>query len=259
MWYESPKFRAMFSWLLHSRETTNFTYDITERNFEDLKDFVALVTGFPRADVARFLEEPLHDEALRSHIQEATSRSRLRSRSDLIPKFGRRLAWYAMVRLLRPKVVVETGVEKGLGSVLVCSALLKNKAEGFEGQHYGTDIDPRAGFLLGGEYSSVGRILYGDSIESLRNLPETVDLFINDSDHSVDYEKAEYYVIASKLSPMAVIISDNAHATDCLRQFARETGLQFLFFSEKPKDHWYPGGGIGVAVPRIPLHTATST
>jgi hypothetical protein len=81
-----------------------------------------------------------------------------------------------------------------------------------------------------------------------------VDLFINDSDHSADYERAEYDVIANKLSPLATIVGDNAHATDCLREFARKTGRKFLFFAEQPKDHWYPGGGIEIAVPKIPLH-----
>jgi hypothetical protein len=118
IWYEWPRLRVMSSWFLSSKETTNFTYDITDRNLSDLADFLAALIGFPRSDVVRFLEEPLADAALRSHIQDATSRSQLRSRSDRVPRYGRRLGWYALVRLLKPKVVVETGVDKGLGSHL---------------------------------------------------------------------------------------------------------------------------------------------
>ena len=79
-----------------------------------------------------------------------------------------------------------------------------------------------------------------------------VDLFINDSDHSADYERREYCVMADKLSGDAIVLGDNAHVTDNLALFARDSGRQFLFFKEVPKNHWYPGGGIGIAYrPRV--------
>jgi hypothetical protein len=93
----------------------------------------------------------------------------------------------------------------------------------------------------------MGTILYGDSIDSLTALDVTVDVFVNDSDHSAEYEGREYRVIASKLSERAVIIADNAHVTDELLKFSRETGRQFLFFREEPANHWYLGAGIGLS------------
>ena len=89
--------------------------------------------------------------------------------ADLRVDFGRRLGWYAFARTMKPKIIVETGVDKGIGSVLLCSALLKNKEEGFEGRFFGTDINPEAGYLLNGKYAEVGKILYGDSINTFRN------------------------------------------------------------------------------------------
>jgi predicted O-methyltransferase YrrM len=147
---------------------------------------------------------------------------------------------------MKPKVIVETGVDKGLGSVLLCSALLRNQHEGFPGQYYGTDIDLNAAYLLVRPYDSVGQILYGDSIESLEQLDE-VDLFINDSDHSSDYERREYEFIASKLTPRAVVLGDNAHSNGELAAFSRKHSRQFLFFREEPANHWYPGAGIGIS------------
>ena len=253
--FQWPKVQLVFTWLFTSRETTNHTYDLTERNLSDLADLIAVITGCPRAEVIGYIREPLTDSALLSHINNVISRSPSlsRSRADHAARFGRRLGWYAFARILKPRMTVETGVDKGLGSVLLCSALLRNMREGFPGRYFGTDINPRAGYLLCGEYASAGSIHYGDSIESLRQLSGGVDLFINDSDHSSDYEYAEYHVIEEKLSPSAVILSDNAHATDSLRRFAQESERQFLFFSEAPKDHWYPGGGIGIAVPHLPI------
>jgi hypothetical protein len=89
------------------------------------------------------------------------------------PAFGVTSGWYAFVRILS-RVVVETGVDKGLGSVLLCAALMRNRAEGFPGQYLGTDINPDAGFLLAEPYNGVGGILYGDSIQSLQSIPESM-------------------------------------------------------------------------------------
>jgi predicted O-methyltransferase YrrM len=180
-----------------------------------------------------------------------TSEDPIHSRTaDPVPRFARRIGWYALVRCLKPKVVVETGVDKGLGSVVLTAALLRNGLEGHPGRYYGTDINPKAGYLLKEPYAAAGKILIGDSIESLKKLGETIDLFINDSDHSAGYEGREYETVERSLAPGAVVIGDNAHVTDELLRFARRTGRTFLYFQERPKDHWYPGGGIGVAFHR---------
>ncbi len=111
----------------------------------------------------------------------------------------------------------------------------------------GTDLNPAAGGLFQPPYTEHGQILYGDSIEALRSLEGPIDLFVNDRDHSPDYEAGEYLAIADKLSSRAVILGDNAHCTDALHAFALKTGRSFLFFQERPQDHWYPGAGIGAA------------
>jgi predicted O-methyltransferase YrrM len=235
------------AWLFRSRETTNFTYDLTERNVAHLVEFVAVVTRRPSTEIAGYVQELLEDETLATHIVQRTKESGEGFKSDLVARYGRRMGWYAFVRALRPTVVVETGVDKGLGSCVLAAAILRNRAEGFPGKYYGTDINPRAGFLLSGPYKEVGEILYGDSIESLRTMTEPIDLFINDSDHSAEYEGREYDVVESKLAPGAVALGDNAHVTDKLLEFARRTNRRFLFFGEDTGSFWFPGCGIGVA------------
>lgn len=237
-------------WLLHSRETTNFTYDLTPLNRRYLAALLTDVTGHPYDKLARFIDELQQDGALREHIRRATLASDQHAVSDTAARYGRRLGWYALTRTLRPRVVVETGVDKGLGSCVICAALLRNAAEGSPGRYYGTDINPRAGYLLGAPYNAYGEILYGDSLASLEQMAPEIDLFINDSDHSADYEAREYETVADKLSPGAVILGDNAHVTDALLKFAQATGRHFVFFQEVPSGHWYPGAGIGIAFRR---------
>ena len=73
------------------------------------------------------------------------------------------------------------------------------------GEYYGADINPDAGQLLVGYLARFGKILYGDSLKSLDALDKKIDLFINESDHSIGYEMAEYQMVKGKLAPCAVI------------------------------------------------------
>lgn len=225
-------------------ENSNYYYDITELNKEHLSHLIAHVTkGSPKVIVGYF-EELEQDQALRNHIEAGLSAYG----QDIAEiHYGRRLGWYALIRELKPNLVLETGVHQGVGACVIASALLKNISEGYSGHYLGTDIDPNAGMLLTGKYQSVGEILYGDSVESLKKVDSKIDVFINDSDHDPEYEAIEYDTIASKLSQKSVILGDNSHVTDKLSQFSLMNSREFIFFSEKPKNHWYPGAGIGIS------------
>jgi predicted O-methyltransferase YrrM len=244
--YVSPTIGAVVRWLFNSREVGNFTYRLSELNRLYLPAMLVQVTGARWDELGAYIDEIESDTALRAHVRSATAQSDERSLADYDSvEFGRRVGWYALVRAVKPSVVIETGVDKGLGACVLCAALLRNRQEGFPGRYFGTDINPHAGYLLTEPYSQVGKVLFGDSIETLLGFPDPVDVFVNDSDHSAIYEAKEYRVIEPKLSPSAIIIGDNAHATDALVKFAKETGRQFLFFKEEPANHWYPGAGIG--------------
>jgi hypothetical protein len=234
-------------WLFSSNETTNFTYHLYSVNQKHLINFIANISKQPYSAIEGYISEILNDKDLASHLLEMAKKGKDWYKTDRKVRFGRRIGWYAFIRATKPKVVIETGVDKGLGSCVIASALLRNRAEGFDGHYYGTDIDPRAGYLLAGKYAQAGKILYGDSIESLKKLDEKIDLFINDSDHSVVYEAQEYETVASKLSPSSIILGDNSHCSDSLLNFAHKTGRKFEFFKEVPDNHWYSGAGIGCA------------
>jgi len=238
--------RLAARWMVSSRETTNFTYDITERNLNYICATIAVALGEKPETIRRYADEVLEDEELAQHVVGRTKESPLAGVADPAFRIGRRVGWYALVRATKPRVVVETGVDKGLGAVVLCAALLRNGEEQHQGCYYGTEIKPEGGYLLSGPYADVGQILLGDSIQSLRDFDGPIDVFVNDSDHSEAYEEAEYRTIRPKLSPNAVLVGDNAHCTDALWRFAREIEWPFLFINEEPRDHWFPGGGIGL-------------
>ena len=245
--YFNGKYVQILKWGISSREFTNYTYDLTKGNMDYLAHTLAVITKSPYEKVHAYFEELRLDKELSDTILQAIAHSKEKRFADKQISFGRRYGWYALARILKPEIIIETGVDKGLGSILLCSALLRNKAEGYSGKFYGTDINPKAGYLLQGKYKEVGEILYGDSIESLSSFTHKIGLFINDSDHSADYEYKEYQSIKHLLTDNCIILGDNAHVSDKLAKFSLETNRHFIFFQEKPNDHWYPGAGIGIS------------
>ena|GEM_PF-945652 len=230
--YLQPQLEKFFLWLIESNETTNYTYDITELNKEYLASMTALVTGRQVNEIDGYIREICEDEDLRSHIRGCILQGAHRYFCDLNVQYGRRIGWYALVRALKPRVVVETGVEKGMGTCVIARALMRNAQNGHPGVTYGTDIDPNAGFLVQGIYKEFGRILYGDSIQTLRDFTQPIDIFINDSAHSREYEREEYRTIRDRLTERAIILGDDCLGSNELRRFALATGRHFLFFPE---------------------------
>lgn len=247
MAYLTPRLRAVDRWLEESREETNFTYDLTELNLRHLCAFLEAVTGRPARTARGVVDELLGDRDLADHVRRETERSPCAMEADPVARYGRRAGWYALVRLLRPRLVVETGVDKGLGACVIAAALRRNAAEGAPGRYVGTDLHPDAGWLFCGPYAAHGEILRGDSIDSLTRVSGPIDLFIADSCHEQGYERREYEAVADQLAPGAVLISDTAHGSPALVDYAADTGRRFLFWREEPRGHWYPGAGIGVA------------
>jgi predicted O-methyltransferase YrrM len=243
--YYGPRLKQMAEWVFSSNEKYNFTYDVTKNSKAAFIGAVSAASGKPMAEIARFIEEPYADSRLTDAVVARAGSDGGFDTQDTTCLFGRRLAWYATARAMKPRVIVETGVDFGLGSILLAEALRRNAEEGHPGHHYGTDINHEAGFLVHGPWAPFSTMLYGDSIESLTRFDQPIDLFINDSDHSAEYEMREYRLLPGKLGASAIVLGDNSHVTDALYQWSVETGRQFLFCPEFPKDHWYPGAGIG--------------
>jgi predicted O-methyltransferase YrrM len=236
--------REFLNWVVSRRECTNYTYDLQTASIAYLTSFVAVTAGIERSVAEKYIQEIEEDRALRSHLQEHI-RTHLSSVADTEIFYGRRLGWYALVRARKPKTVVETGIDKGMGSCVLAAALLRNAAEGSPGRYYGIDINPRAGICFGGEYDKVGEILFGDSAQILGRISFEIDFLIADSCHAEGYEGKEYGAVQDKLHANALIISDADYAE--LANFALKTGRQFLFWPEWSKDHFARGAGIAIA------------
>lgn len=234
-------------WAFQSKEYYNHSYHLTRLNRDYLVSYIAVVSGHPEAVIDQYVRELEQDETLREQLRDLTRRSRDRHNCDVEPRYGRRLGWYALVRATRPRVVVETGVDRGLGTAVLAAAMKRNADDGFPGLVHATDIVPECGHLLGEPGKSFCRIHLGDSVETLKRFTEPVDLFLHDSDHREEYEWAEFLAIEPRLHAGSIVMSDNSQQSPKLREFARRLNRPFLYFQDQPDGHWWPGDGIGAA------------
>jgi predicted O-methyltransferase YrrM len=245
--YPLRQARQVVTWAFRSKEYYNHSYHLSRLNRDYLVSFIAVVSGHPETVIDRYMAELEQDESFREQLRDLTRRSRDRHNCDLEPRYGRRLGWYALVRATRPRIIVETGVDRGLGTAVLAAAMQRNAAEGFPGMVHATDIVPECGHLLGESGRRHCRIVLGDSVETLKRFAEPVDIFLHDSDHREEYERAEFHAIEPRLHPGSIVLSDNSQQSPQLREFARRRGNQFLYFQDQPVEHWWPGDGIGAA------------
>ncbi|RAO26404.1 hypothetical protein PSN13_06432 [Micromonospora saelicesensis] len=246
--HDAKVLRASARWLVTSREHHNYTYELTKLSRHHLTWFVSVVCDIPVKQVRGYVAEIESDDVLRHHIEQATATAARRGLADKKVRYARRVGWYAIVRATHPAQVVETGVDKGLGTCVLASALLRNAQEGHPGRVTSLDINPEAGYLARvAPWAEVVDLVIGDSIASIGALDRPVDLFLHDSDHSRAHEKREFDAVEPKLAPGAILLTDNVTSTNVLAEHAERTGRRFLAYRESPANHWYPGDGIGVA------------
>lgn len=243
--HQARSFRHIFPWLWRSREIDDFSYDLTRLNLGYLAEYLALITGLEVVTMRRYLAELEGDDALREHVRQSTRRSDYLPVSDVDPQPGKRLAWYALARATKPRVIVEAGVNRGFGTCILAAALERNVAEGHVGKVYGVDIDPAKGYLFSGTYAHLGELVADDIRRFLAGLDEHIDMFIHDTQNEPLLEQEEYELIEGKLSPGAVVCSVWASAE--LLAFAQRTGRSCVAFAMEAHNHWYPGARLAVA------------
>lgn len=239
---ERQRLSTSVRWLFGTREHSNYTADLTPRSVAYLSAYVSVLSGRSIHDCADYIEEVLGDSELAAHIEDATLRSSRRGISDTTARIGRRAGWYALVRALRPQHIVETGTDKGLGSVVLAAALLRNGS----GRLTTIDINEESGFLISGPYAAVTDRRIGSSIDVLSTLAG-IDMFIHDSNHDPDFETQELIAVESRLTPGSMVLTDNSQSSTALFEWSLDRGRAFLDFRDEPAIEVIKADGIGAS------------
>ena len=230
---------------LFDPELANFTYELG--NQEELAAFVADAFDTTPAQVECFFRETADDPELNEMLQERLRHRRDRKRT---PLFGRRLGWYAIARVVKPSVIVETGIHDGLGSVLLLRALDRNAEAGTPGRLISIDINPQSGWLVADRLRANWQPVFGSTFDVLEDAVRglEVGMIVHDSQHTYECELFEFSTAVANAAPTLALVSDNAHATSSLRDVCDDLGIAYRFFREQPTGHFYPGAGIGLGV-----------
>jgi len=145
---------------------------------------------------------------------------------------------YALVRSMRPSVVLETGVANGESSYLILKALSENN----HGVLYSTDISSDVGDLLREVDKSRWRLRILDANRTKRSFEELldemnqVDLFIHDSgNHSYSLQMFEYRTVLRKMQRNSLLASDDVDASYAFIDFCAELRIRPLFLFEENK------------------------
>lgn len=245
--YYSPKAAQVLRLSLKSRELGTFTYKLTSINQEFLLQNVSIITRLPYAQIKTFCDEITNNERLIDYAKKKIHNSQFRTIKDERCDFGSRIAYYCIVRALKLKTVVENGVELGYTGLILCEALLKNKEEGYPGDYYGFDIDPSAGLLINEPpYSETGRIITGESLDTLKAFSLPIDFYFSDGGRTPEYEKNEFNVLQEKIAKNSIVVSNKLGFSDALSQLSIKLNRNHIYFREEPLNHWYPGSHIGI-------------
>lgn len=239
--YNAPV-RGNLAYILGDPEVDNFTYELA--NEDELVLWLSRELGTNRGRVAELLVEARSNNDLYRRLREQTE---LRMSMKTEPALGRRLGWYVIVRLVKPARIIETGTHDGIGSLVLLSALDRNAAEASPGQLISIDPDPTSGWIVGERANWSRRT--ADSRAVLREILEEaqVQLFLHDSLHSYEHERFELETAAAAMES-GILLSDNSHETSALSDISEKIGARYSFWKERPRNHFYPGAGIGMAV-----------
>ena len=235
---------AVTRYVLWSPELGDYSFELADR--DALIEFASRALQCDATCVRGFLDELEVDERLRLDIAERRRRALL----DKNPPIGQRRLWYVAARLLKPTLIVETGVWYGLGSTVLLRALERNAEEGWEGHLMGFDPDPTAGWLVHPRHEHRWTLVRDTTDEALETYlrGKAVGLFVADTPPDYERERRELELALAHAAPPAVLLSSNGNQTEALRDLCREHSLSYHHLPYESADHFYTTPGVALAL-----------
>ncbi len=139
---------------------------------------------------------------------------------------------YTAVSVLKPKIVVETGVSNGISSRYILEALNRNN----HGILYSLDLpreissagipsDKEIGWLVPDRLRQRWELILGDSKEMLPKLLsecKEIDIFLHDSEHSYEHMIFEFRTAWKYLTDKGILLSHDIDQNKAFEDFIKE-------------------------------------
>lgn len=235
---------VVYQALLPRVKTKNGISEIPDSSWESILDqTLAEVKEIPHA-----LQTFERIEFIENYIEDLGKRYKAHYMAGWV-NMADALFLYWMVRKLKPKTILQTGVCNGLSSAFMMLGLVKN---GPDGRLYMIDLpaifDPNdpawtvknrvygvmipegksSGWLIPDAYRDRCEVHIGDAKELLPQLVnklESIDLFYHDSDHTYHHMMFEFNEVKRKLTPGGLIVGDDISWNASVWDFADQHGV----------------------------------
>ena len=170
-------------------------------------------------------------------LRERYMRTRLTHPSNWAIEQGTSLAVYAIIRLVKPEKVLETGVANGHSSFFILKGLELNR----RGVLYSVDINPAVGPLLSDEerrdwnLSVLPKSRRKDALKRFARRISPIDVFIHDSNHLYYWQMFEFRLAFELLRRGGYLLVDDCDCSFAFLDFAQKHGLSPQFLLDRRK------------------------
>ena len=139
---------------------------------------------------------------------------------------------YTIVRALKPKTIVETGVSNGVSSRCILEALKRNEY----GTLYSIDLpieislavihpNKEIGWVVPNRLKQRWKLIFGDSkvlLSKVLSEHSEIDIFLHDSYHTYDFMTFEFKLAWKYLSDKGILLSHDINVNDAFEDFKKE-------------------------------------
>jgi len=176
---------------------------------------------------------------------------------DSVDWFGfERILMYLLVRHFQPKHVWETGVYYGGNSLFILRALQKNGSGKLisaelpatavpsgtkrhpwvlDSEDYDTTaLEP--GFLVPPVLRELWDLRLGSSLDLIPEFPGPCDLYLHDSDHSMEFLRQELSLVGPRMAEEGIVVVDDIDWSNAFFEFAVQQRLRPLLLTDNGKD-----------------------
>jgi len=157
---------------------------------------------------------------------------------------GGLLTLYALVRKLKPEVMLETGVERGCTTTIFLYALHMNQKGKLISIDYCGQHPTWVGMYVPEDLKYRWQFIKGKTCNILPTIKDKVDIFFHDSEHTYDNMYYEYQWANKNVVDKGLILSHDIGANNAFFDFAHNYGYEYYFINS-----FSPGGyGSGAIV-----------
>jgi hypothetical protein len=231
--------RDNLPYLLLSPEVDSFTYPIA--NEGELAALLADVLEEDVATVSAAIAET-HDCALLARALRQGWPNVIWLRRNPQPGLPQLASW-AVLRLTRPALAVETGILDGMASTVMLAALERNAQDGHDGRLVSVDLMPGAGTMVPEWLKHRWEPVAGDSATAIGPAvgDRAIGYFASDSLVDNEHLDRELAAVLERAAPGLVAMTVWA-ALDSLDR----AGAQVRRIQERPRGHFYAGRQVAI-------------